>query len=236
MGSFTLKDHRPCRLRLGSTGTHRFGGSPAHEGVTPARSDTPLHLLLLLDLADPNCPFESDGKIRYLPLYYPLKYGHGGPSVQYAVLSDGQIEILYMSEEVPDPDGQQYVRVRDLPSRPAEILPLRYEEARILAFAGGYFQPNAEDLAILKELNHDHRVILIGGRRRLPLNAGDVICRNPACQSFNHRVSVDIIATIPPVPVNGQNDFWFEYQGGDVEFYFCLCEHCRTIIAFNVAG
>jgi hypothetical protein len=236
MASFKLKDGRPCRLRLGLEGPHRFGGPPAHRGVTPANTDTPLHLMLLLDLADGSCPIKSDGTVRYLPLYQPLKYGYGGPRIQYAVLSDDEIKILYMSDEFPDTKERQYVRVPELPSSPAEILPLRYEEARMLDFVGGYFQPNSDDRAILNQLEREHPVILIGGQRRPPENAGDLICRNPDCKFFDRRVWVDQIASIPPVPVNGAKDFWFEYDSADVTFYFWLCWYCGTIISFNVAS
>lgn len=235
MAVFKLKDARPCRLRVGPTGPHRFGGQPAHRGVTPAQTETPLHLLLLLDLSDANCPIESDGSVQYLPLYYPLKYGFGGASVQYAVLSDDEIGIVYLSDELPDAEDHQYVRVSELPASAAEIIPLCYEEARILAFDSGYFQPNAADRAILEELSREHPLILIGGDDRLPVNAGDVICRNPACEFFNGRVWVDVLASIPPVPINGASEFWYEYEGAFVDFYFCLCRYCRTIIAFNVA-
>jgi hypothetical protein len=236
MASFALRDDRPCRLRLGADGRHRFGGPPAHRGVTPASTATPLHLILLLDLDDSNCPIKSDGTIRYLPLYQPLKYGYGGPQIQYAVISDNEIKILYISDEFPDAKESQYVRVPELPTSLAQIVPLRYEEARILEFAGGYFQPNDDDSAILKELERDHALILIGGHRRPPVNAGDVICRNPKCQFLGRRVWVDQIASIPPVPVNGVTDFWFEYNSADVEFYFWLCRYCGTIISFNVAS
>jgi hypothetical protein len=203
MASFMLADGRPFRLRLGPTGLHRFGGRPAHRGITPPHTHTPLQLLLLLDLADAACPIKSDGAVRHLPLYYPLKYGQGGPSVQYAVLSEDEISILYISDAEPDPEDRQYVRVPELPTCAAAIIPLRYEEARILAFAGGYFQPNADDRAILDDLNREHPLVLLGGHARLPVNAGDVICRNLACRSFNRRVWVDVIASIPPVPING---------------------------------
>ncbi len=236
MPSFALEDGRPCRLRLASAGPHRFGGPPAHRGATPRGTRTPLHLLLLLDLADPSCPVRSDGAVRHLPLYYPLKFGFGGPTVQYAVTSDEEIDILHLSDEFPDPEDEQYVRVTELPSSPAEIVPLRYEEARIISFAGGHFQPSAEDRAILDELNREHDLILIGGGRRLPVNAGDVICRNRKCQFFERRVWFEVIASVPPVPVRGSDEFWHEYQGGQVEFYFGLCRYCGTVIAFNVAG
>lgn len=198
MASFKLKDGRPCRMRLGLPGPHRLDGPP-HRGVVPPHTDTALHLLLLLDLANDACPFECEGTTRYLPLYYPLKYGSGGPSIQYAVVSDGDIKILYMSDDAPDAEDEQYVRLAQLPSASAQILPLSYEEARVLAFAGAYFQPNADDRAILNALTREHPLVLIGGGRRLPLNAGDVICRNPECEFFNRRVWFDVIAAIPPI-------------------------------------
>ncbi|OAI50651.1 hypothetical protein AYO44_17595 [Planctomycetaceae bacterium SCGC AG-212-F19] len=193
-------------------------------------------MLLLIDTADANCPIKSDGAARYLPLYYPLKYGYGGPSVQYAVLSDNEIKILYMSDEQPDAEELQYVQVPELPACSAEILPLSYEEALILAFKSYYFRPNGNDLAILNELNREHPIISIGGLPRLPVNAGDVFCNNCDCEFFKRRVRVEVIAAIPPVPVNGVDDYWHEYQGGDVAFYFVCCCYCRTIIAFNVAS
>ena len=91
--AFILKDGRLCRLRLCPDGPHRFGGVPVHRGVTPANTGAPLQTILLLDLADGNCPIESNGTARYLPLYHPLRYG--STAVQYAVLSDDEIKILY---------------------------------------------------------------------------------------------------------------------------------------------
>jgi hypothetical protein len=236
MARFTRRDGRPYRLALGPSGPHRFGGKPVHRGVTPSGTQVPLHLLLLLDVSDPACPFTCDASVKYLPLYYPLKYGLGGPAVQYSVVSGSQIEILYMSDPIPDAPEEQYVQVSELPSSPARIIPLCYEEARIISFSGGYFRPNDDDGRILEELARDHPLVQVGGYRRLPVNAGDVICHNPQCELFSQRVWVTVIASIPPVPVNGSDAFWHEYQGGDVEFYFCLCHDCATVIAFNVAG
>ena len=97
------------------------------------------------------------------------------------------------------------------------------------------FSRALEDMAVLKELDREHPLILIGGYWRPPMNAGDLICRNPECGFFNRRVWADQIASIPPVPVNGVTDFWFEYDGASVEFYFWLCRYCGTVISSNVA-
>jgi hypothetical protein len=233
---FALNNDRPCRLRLSSGGHHRFGGPSIHQGAIPAGTNTALHLLVCLDLSDENCPVMAKGRARYLPLYYPLKYGSGGPELQYAVLSDGEIKLIYLSDESPDDVDDQYVCVSALPSSPAELIPLSYEEARAIEFAGGYFQPNDADRALLAGLNTPHPMIRIGGFRSLPRNAGAVICRNRECRLFGREIYLQLIASIPPVPVGGTDDFWHEYQGGDVEFCFGLCPSCGTIIGFNVAG
>ena len=78
-------------------------------------------------------------------------------------------------------------------------------------------------------------MIEIGGSWPLHPNAGDVVCRNPACESVDRRVYFEPIARIPPVQVNGRDEFWHEYQGASMWFYFGLCYHCGTVIAFNVA-
>jgi hypothetical protein len=234
MASFTLRDYRPYRLVLTETGHHRFGGPAAHKGVTPQGNDTSLHLLLSIDLCDANCPIQTSGAIRYLPLYYPLKYGTGGPEVQYAVISDTEIQILYMSEYKPDDEGRQYIQVPHLPESRAQIIPLEYEEARILGFmaADSYFKPNPEDMAILSRFDRD-RLVPIGGLQILVRNAQDVICRNKDCRFLNRRVYFEVIAAIPPLPVNGSDDFWHEFQRGDVYFCFGFCRYCGTVIAFN---
>ena len=182
---------------------HRFGGRGWHRGITPTGTRTPLHLLLLLDLRDPNCPVKSDRPLRRLPLYYPLKYGYGGPSVQYDVRSDSTIKLLFISDPKPDATDRQYVQVDQFPQSRAEIVPLTYAEARIIGFrkASGFFQPNRADMAVLNRLDREHEMVELGGDWPLHPNAGDVICRNPACDGFNRRVSFQTIARIPPVAV-----------------------------------
>ena len=245
MAKFALKDYRSYRLVLADTGPHRFGGPPMHIGVIPAGTETPLHLILCIDLADANCPVKTESPIRYLPLYYPLKYGQGGPEVQYAVLSDTEIQILRMSDDTPDDESRAYVRVSQLPESRAQIIPLEYEEARILGFMDveGYFQLNAEDWAILHRLYGRSRIISIGGNlirvggvQVNVRNAQDVLCQNKECEFFGRRVYFEVVAAIPPIPVKGVDEFWHEYQGGDLQFCFGLCRYCGTVIAFSRAS
>lgn len=165
MISFSHKAGLKCehRLVLNERGIHRFGGPPGHRGAVPPNSDVALHHFLSIDLLDSNCPFKSEMPVRFLPLYYPLKYGFGGPEVQYGIVSDTEIKILYLFPELPDKEEEQYVKVSELPGSQADILPLTHEEARILAFAGGGYQPNPEESAILDRLDYNN-FTSIGGR------------------------------------------------------------------------
>jgi hypothetical protein len=122
-----------------------------------------------------------------------------------------------------------------LPESRAQILALEYEEARILAFAGGFFQPSKADVEILDRLDCNNLILIGGGQQYIP-NAGDVICGNKGYKFFNRRVRFDVIAAIPPIPISGSEAFWHEFQGADCTFYFGLCRYCGTVIAFNVAS
>jgi hypothetical protein len=236
MASFKISNYRPFRLVLDDVGPHRFGGAPFHSGVIPKNCDVPLHLVLTLDLHDPLCPFECDPLVRFLPLYYPFKYGFGGPEVQYAVLSDTEIELLYMNDKEPDAPEQQYVQVSEFPSSRASLVPLEYEEARIRAFVGnGYFQSNTDDRTILERLDYNN-LVDVGGHHRILQGDKDIVCKNPSCKFFNRRVWHDRIAMIPcGLPVRGESDFWYEYDGG-ADILFFLCRYCGTVIAFNKAS
>lgn len=225
-----------CQLKIGKRGPHQFGGTANYHGDTPAGTDTPLQLMVRLDLSDKSCPIKAEEGLRYLPLFFPLKYGMGGPELQYEVLSDNRVKILYLSDPEPDPTGSQYVQVDVLPLANAQMRRLKYEEARAILVQRSYMKPQQGDAEILDALHQPHSMIRIGGDLPLPANASDIVCRNAGCKQFEKRVRVEVLAAIPPVPVSGDDAFWYEFQGGYVEFYFCLCPHCRTMIAFNVAS
>src|SRR6516162_9474248 len=107
MSNVKLKDYRPYKLAFSRMGSHRFGGPVTHRGACPRRAKVPLHRLLSLDLRDKSCPIETTNPIRYLPLYFPLKYGQGGPELQYTVISDSKIKIIHLSDPKPDADESQ---------------------------------------------------------------------------------------------------------------------------------
>lgn len=229
-------NERPCRLVPAEQGAHQFGGVCNFSGLTPAGSEVLVQQLLLLDLSDPDMPFTCDPPINSLPLLYPFKYGFGGPEMQYSVVSDTEVEILYLSDPEPDDPEGQYLQVETLPVQPLELRALTYEEARLLAFQreDGYFQSNSADRSLLKELDTKN-LIALGGRRNYIENAPDIICRNPRCDCNGRRTHFHFLASVPPIPVQNQDEFWYEFQGAYVDFCFVLCSRCGTVITFNVA-
>lgn len=191
--------------------------------------------MLTLDLGDPQSPFAAP-PLRRLPLYYPLKYGMGGAAVQYEILSDTEIRILYLSDRKPDDPDDQYVRGNELPAGRFKLVPLKYEEARLMAFldANRHFNLSRADQQVLSHLRPAHH-IGVGGPPTPIKNAGDIVCHNHQCDFFGKRVSLVPIATVPPIPVSGRDEFWHEYQGGAMRFCYGYCACCQTLIAFNVA-
>ena len=192
-----------------ASGLHMFGGRANHRGATPRGSSIPVHKLLSLDLRDPILPFKSEA-LQQLPLYYPLKYGFGGSSMQYLIISDDEIEIFYISHSEPDSDQVAYVKVESFPS-------VRYSLDRHI--------PNDDHI--------DWFTITIGGSCTLDHSADR--CQNSRCPMYRAKPQVDLIASIPPVPIPGHKDIWWEFEGGYLLFYFWLCRGCQAIITSNRA-
>lgn len=231
-----LTTERAFRLVPSVNGRHRFGGPPMHKGIVPNGCDVPLQLVLELDLTDEQLPVAADRPLKKIPLLYPFKYGGGGPEVQYSVISDSEVKIIYMSDSAADDPESQYLLVDELPELRLELVSLSYEEARTLAYRyyDGYFGPDAADREILDKLNYPYH-LLIGGRRSYITNAGEIICRNPECEFYQRQVWFKCLAMVPPIPVDGDTSFWYEFEGG-VKFCFGMCYYCGTMIAFNVCS
>jgi hypothetical protein len=203
-----IRDSRCHPLAQKRFGRHVFGGRAFHRGSIPQGSTVPLHLLLTLDLSDPKCPFGGSGRLTKLPFYYPLKYGTGGSSVQYEVLSDEEIRIVYIDPPEADSDDVAYVKVPEFPELEYGILP-----------------PIGKDDPV------DWFTITLRGTFTLDHSSNN--CQNPGCRYFRREAEVHILAAIPPVKIDEMEELWWEFQGAYVLFYFCLCRGCNTIIAFN---
>lgn len=193
-------------LERDPNGRHVFGGRPYHLGITPKGSHVPTHRIFQIDLTDPNLPFTSPD-IKTLPLYYPLKYGYGGPGMQYRVISESEIEIIYMTDPEPDSEDQAYVMVSEFPEVRFRLLPAI---------------SNNDSLA--------YDVATLGGRLSTDQ---DETCMNPECPSFKTADQCELLATIPPIPIEGHDDIWWEFKGACMFFHFWYCRGCHTVITNN---
>jgi hypothetical protein len=200
------RDNSEHPLERDSAGRHVFGGSPYHKGITPKGSNVPTHRIFTIDLTDPALPFQSP-ELKTLPLYYPLKYGFGGPGMQYRVVSESEIEIIYMTDPEPDPDGEAYVKVAEFPEIRFRLLP-----------------------ALSKSDSLTFGIATLGGRLD---SAQDEPCMNQSCSSFKLADRCELLATIPPIPIEGRQDIWWEFEGAYMFFHFWYCRGCHTIITNN---
>lgn len=132
--------------------------------------------------------------------------------MQYGIVSDDEIRILWMDDEQPNEPDSQYVQVDELPSLRLDLIPLAADHVW-----------SGNDL------------LQCGGEQADIENAGEIICKNPACDHFEQPISFQTIAMISPIPVNGDDEFWYEFQGAYMAFCFVLCQSCGTVITFNVA-
>jgi hypothetical protein len=128
--------------------------------------------------------------------------------MQYSVVSDQQIQILYLSDPNPDPPDEVYVKVDAFPE-------IRYA-AR---------PPIPNDKGI------DWFTLTLGGTGTL--NHKSDQCENKDCRNYRADPDVDLIASIPPKPIPGHKDIWWEFEGAYMLFYFWLCRGCKTILTCN---
>jgi len=233
------RECRPCRLVPQMSGRHQFGGHSNYTGVLPPGEKTPLQLVMLFDLQDPLVPFRADG-LKRLPIFYPFKYGQGGGEVQYEVLDDESIRIIYISESHADSERFQYVRVDELPRMAFRLELLTYEQARALAMADNEpsFDLNEEDKKLYKDLKKNPALPLVrvGGDSIIDLRNGTQLCHNSSCGYYKKGNGFWPVVTLPPIPVNGTTSFWHEFEDASMHFCFGVCIGCRTIFAFNVSS
>ena len=204
-----VENSKMYTLRKSLFGKHTFGGPPKHKGATPVDSAVSTHLLLTLDLRDKKLPFSSDS-LRYLPLYFPLKYGYGGPSMQYSVISDDEIKIHYLSNPVPDSEDSCYVKVSEFPR---------------VRFSLGDLIENDDPI--------DWFTITVGGEPTLDHKPDQ--CLNATCIHYKTEPNVDLICSLPPIKFKRSPDIWWEFEGAYLLFYFWLCRGCNSIITSNRA-
>ena len=216
---------------------HRFGGSPCHDGVVPKKYKVPMHLMMILDMNDPLVPIEPDeSDVRFIPLYYPLRYGFGGGEVQYSVDSDDKITILSALHKEEVDEGEDYPYPDRFPELPASLVPLSYVQHRAIVASehgSNHFNEDPEskaDFQLLKDL--DYWKLVRFGNSFSPVQGGiQWPCQNKKCKWRGKPVRVDVFASFTGA-LTDEISIWGEY-GDSVEIYFCLMSCCKTITTVN---
>jgi hypothetical protein len=225
---------RACRIKIGKSGPHQFGGTRRDLKITGVKLPKPIHHFLTLDTRDPLCPVESD-RFTKLPLVYPLLYGAGGGQIQYSVVSDTEIAVHHLSECYPD---DPYVDHKQLPESRASLLPLSYGEERILCALHGLFYRRRLSFADRMRLKwcDDGEIWRVGGHFETCQGTVWSLCTNPRCD-WRDGCGGDTKSQIHPIALilatkRQLGDVWGQYSS-DVEFFFGFCPHCGAIHAEN---
>ena len=196
-----------------------------------------MHLMMILDMNDPLVPIQPDESgLRFLPLYYPLRYGFGGGEVQYSVDSNDKITILSAFHMKSVDEGEDYPFPDQFPQLPASLVPLSYVQHRAIVeseHSSNHFNEDEEckaDLQILKDL--DYWKLARFGDNFSPIQGGiQLCCQNKKCKWKGKVVRVEVFASFRN-SLTDDISIWGEY-GDDVEIYFGLMSCCNTITTVN---
>lgn len=192
-----------------------------------------MHLLMLLDATDELVPVKTDKGIlpARLPLYYPLRYGIGGGEVQYEVVDDQNIRIVYISDKRPD--NEVYPFMESFPERRFALQPFTYEQYRAFWMSenGSGMKLSDEDWRIVKEDVAPWHLIQFGGSISVIQGGIRWKCRNKGCEWKGILAGVDTFCRVSATPTDDIQIFG--EHGTDVEIYFSLCRMCGTIVAVN---
>lgn len=238
MSGFVMKSI--ARVVPGVRGSfdHRFGGAPVHSGVKPHRNNQPLHLVYNFDCRDPLVPVSVAGA-RYLPLYYCFPYNAG--AVGYRVVSDTEIEILYMETKEVMHDFPYENYPHEFPEMPVSLTPISYEEQKTLVYYMECEDYNLtrkhfskEDRAFLKQSGYPFTQL--GGIQRMWQGVPDVPCPNKKCKNHKYTCFMQVFAVVwnQPVPKvylwdndPESRDDW------EIQTIFQVCPLCQSIYACN---
>ena len=215
---------------------HRFGGTPVHRGIKPRGCSAPLHLLYTFDMKDPLVPVRIP-RVRYLPLYYSFVYNAG--AVGYQVVSNSEINILYMETKTVEPDFPYPNYPDEFPETPVSLIPISYEEHKTLVYYLACEDENLtrthvseEDKAFLKETGYPFTQL--GGIQRMWQGVPQVPCPNKKCECHKYDYYMDVFAVIwnNPVP---KVYLWDDDPRSrwEVQTIFQMCPQCRSIYACN---
>ncbi len=217
---------------------HRFGGLPAHQGIVPRGKGQPLHLLYSFDTTDPLFPVRLPNA-RFLPLYYCFPYNAGG--VGYRIVSDREIEILYMETNRVERDFPYENYPDTFPETSVSLVPISYEEHKTLVCNLAHEDYHIED----EHLSEADRNFLkqsgypftqLGGVQRMWQGVPEVPCPNKNCENHEFECFMDVFAVVWNQPVPNvyiwDNDPEFR-DDVEVQTIFQICSLCHSIYACN---
>ena len=210
--------------------SHTFGGPRRHNGTTPRGCAQPLHLLYTFDTTDPSFPVRIPG-VRYLPLYYSFPYNAG--ACGYRVLSDNEIEVLYMETETIEPNFPFEDYPSEFPLAAIQLLPISYEDHKKLVFAiyaGKDSLSEADRRLVYDEFNYPFTQL--GGHHDLCQGVPSVACPNPACEYHEFDCFMEVFGVVWNVPVDGVH-LWSTDDWDDIQTIFQICPKCSSIHACN---
>jgi len=239
-----------------SPSAHHFGGEPYHDGAICPVCKIPLLLVADFDCASLRVIEKTKlfSELARLPLYYCWKCCAEKLSYQ---VGNGSIKI-FKNEGKPQGNDFPYVGFPDkFPERPAKLVPIPYETAKLLAVAqevDEYWLHELDKKEIqdgLQNLRHSwfskncinrHQV---GGLLNLVQGHEYIVCPNPDCE--HHQMAKQFrgtrmmeLAVIHNDPHSGlpmcerleelskPTDF-----NEFVQVVYWICEECLTIVASN---
>jgi hypothetical protein len=242
MGTFF--EDSVSRLQVGQSTryAHRFGGEPKHEGCVPPGEEHATHLLLDLDLSDPQLGLASRfPNLTRLPLYNALQYNCC--DMIYRVVVDDVIEILawdtrnaLWDKNFPFNNYPQF-----LPRTLMVAVPV---EPQLLDLLNSGIGPDGDEnsdfmyhqSANIQKLGYPFPQV--GGRQSMWQGIPEWKCGGKQCRSSKRDTNEDkeVFAVMWELPVPGVN-LWSDdaenrYQGS-VQIIFSRCIGCGVIHSCN---
>ncbi len=226
--------------------SHFFGGRLEDYGFKVA-GDCPLHLVWLLDTADPLCMLRL--RRKYVPLCYGFQFG--GCATAYR-LNRNTIQILSplkpsINPDFPYPRYPSHFQAKSLTLRRCPYDARNPEDALMCSAFFGLRHVSQETLALiaqrLDEFGHWDDVELLGASREdhlreypsnmpLPQGIPDSRCIYDRCKHFGRAGSMEIVAYHPGNPMKHEQVMW----GPGVEMVcliFQMCNRCGTFYVSN---
>ena len=237
MSDFVMKSIARVVPDVAGPFQHTFGGTPTHRGIKPRGSSQPLHLLYTFDMKDPLVPIRMRG-VRYLPLYYGFVYNAG--AVGYRVVSDDEIQILYMETKRVEPDFPYENYPGEFPEVPVSLTPISYEDHKTLVY---YLE--CEDYGLKKHLSEADKTFLkethypftqLGGIQRMWQGVPQAPCPDKKCECHKYDFYLEVFAVVwnRPVP----NVYLWDNDRStrdnlESQVIFQICPECRAIYVCN---